>query len=83
MGCCASREDTRWAQNNTVSKEEFDKKLDLIFQRYDKNKNGVLEQAEMKMLLHDVTNGRTISDKQLQHFMKKCDKNSDGVVQRN
>lgn len=66
------------------SEAEFEKKLDDIFLKYNKDGSGSLNREEVTQLLKDShkENGTSISSDTIQLFLNCCDKNKNGTIEK-
>ena len=88
MGPCSSETKKQVANDKTrqqqVSDIELERRIDDIFDQYDKDNSGALDPREVKALLNDVMqrHGQHITDRQLNNFIVATDKNQDGLLQK-
>jgi len=66
-----------------MSDEEFNKKMDALFEKYDADKDGALNANEVRELLKDKFSGDGKVDAgRVEQFIKACDSNDDGKIQK-
>ena len=67
-----------------LNKEQFNKCLDQIYAKYDKDVDGYLNADEVTDMLNDSMKeqGKTISKREVQQFINACDQNRDGKVHK-
>jgi Ca2+-binding EF-hand superfamily protein len=75
-------------KGNCLDEKKLRMEVDKIFDKYDINKDGVLEKEEVALMLKDLNMSRsktTSSDdieSYVSNFMLKADKNDNGVIDK-
>lgn len=75
-------------QNAKVEWTREQCQIQLLFEKYDKDQNGVLQKSELKSLMEDLGRDlgggefQTVDKQDVIDLMKMCDSNQDGVMQR-
>lgn len=89
MGCCASTQHkgtkpTKDGKIDVPSEAEFEKKLDELFFKYNKDGSGSLNREEVTQLLKDSLKGQgaEVSPDTIQLFLNCCDKNKNGTIEK-
>lgn len=89
MGCFGSKGERKQAEEGQINEEEFNQRLDDIFEKYNKDKSGALSREEVAELLNDTTREmggqgqRTVTTREVQDFINACDINHNGKIERN
>jgi Ca2+-binding EF-hand superfamily protein len=69
-----------------VSDQNLRAVIKSIFDKYDADRSGTLEAQEVKEIINDAINSRntgarkTVTDKDVDQFLKQADQNNDGKV---
>lgn len=67
--------------------EHIKESVDTLFQVFDKNRDGCLDREECRSMIKDglsksIKKYRQVSEKELNIFIEKIDKNKDGKIQK-
>lgn len=86
MGCCTApvHESKKKVIKPLINDESIQQHIDQLFALYDKDNNGVMDPSEVKSFLTHMfqNNPHTITDEEVQTFMKSVDGNRDGSIQK-
>ena len=66
--------------------EQIRKAVENVFQRYDKDKNGSLDQSEVTQLINDalkqMNQNRKVTQQEVETFISAVDKNKDKKIEK-
>ena len=68
-----------------MSEKDIDNAVAAIFEMYDKDKNGWLDESQLKAIMVDVFakmgSKRAITDQEIKIVLNKMDRNKDGKIE--